>query len=340
MIAGFYPLLVLLICLFSIVVQPSFLSMVAVSLGLVFYYWGWSSFVRRWMLLSLPLSRARSVSAGLVKMRGRAVLADPAEVPPGFSSAVYNGNIMETTETPWRMLANGVAHEAFHLDDGTGRVLVVPEGARVRGVPTRLVRPFTDSVLMRSIARAFSRLGWPFLFEEIQYPEAGVIREGDELLVVGDAVSVEGTTATWREKVRGTLRAWLRNPASRKEMDLNRNGMLDLIELEAAKEKARELATREAMGERITGPSIVVRRPRGGMFLLSKGDEGGALEEEGRPVVTILLSVVLFALGMMYFPSEHVVRGVVFSVGSAVVITLRLVLWGLFMLRVRRGERD
>jgi len=270
------------------------------------------------------------MAAGLVKLRGMVSPVMPDAVPNGICLENYTKNPANLKKTRWRVLAHGRIQEPFYLDDGTGRILVVPGNAEVLGAESRLIWPFSGSRAMRDLGRLCARHGIGFLFEEIQYPDSGNIREGDRVVVIGEAQVVGGSSHKWRDRVSGYLRKWLGNPADRKKLDLNQDGYIDEMELEAAKDKAREEAAREGINDVPDAARMLVGRPTGGKFMVTKGAETDFLENEGRPLVTILLSVALAGIGLVYVPRTHFWISLWASILGAVAI--------IFLLSIRRAR--
>jgi len=327
-----------LLWLIGLVFHPILLASAGISFGLVFYVLGWRSLFRQWRIISIPVSRIRSAAAGLVKLRGRVLPASPDAVPSGFCLDGYIRNPDNLKNTRWRKLVGGTVQEPFFLDDGSGKVLVVPGNAGVLGVDSRLIWPFSGSRVMRDLGRLCARHGVDFLFEEIQYPDAGVIREGDWLVLIGDARSVGGSSNKWRNKVSDLLRKWLGNPVERVKLDLNRDGYIDEMELENAKERAGEIAAAESVNDVVSGPELVVGRPHFGRFLITKGSEKDFIEDEGRPLVTVLLSTVLMFAGLWYLPRQDFWTHAWSAVkGGAVILALLLVLR---VATARRGNAE
>ena len=257
---------------------------------------------------------------------------------PGFIYGCDWINPTNIEEIRWRKIADGYAREPFYLDDGSGKLLVIPDNAEVLGVESKLVWPFNNFRLMRDIARACSRYGLEFPFEEIQYPDAGRIREGDQLVIIGEARSLGGTNRRWQSRISVLLRKWLRDPGFRREMDLNKDGYIDEIELEEAKRKASDQVANETISNDSSGPTIVICHPRKGIFLLSKGNEADILEGEGRPAVTIILSSFLIFVGLLYLPRAYFMKGMVVAFAGALAIILSMAFWRILLIKLRKWD--
>jgi hypothetical protein len=324
----------------SYIFDPGIIAPAAIVLGLLSSYLGWRSLFRQWLVTGLPLSQVRSVAAGLVKLRGTVIPVVPDAVPNAICLENYTANPDNLKKTRWRLLAHGRTQEPFYLDDGTGKILVVPGNAEVLGAESRLVWPFNGSRAMRDLGRLCAWHGIDFLLEEIQYPDAGNIREGDRLVVIGEAQVVGGSSHKWRDRVSGHLRKWLGNPADRKKLDLDQDGYIDEMELEAAKEKAREEAARESISDVPDQAGMLVGRPPGGKFMVTKGSEADFMENEGRPLVTILLSVALVGIGLIYAPRAAFWASLWASIIGAVAILLFLAVRRARVPKPGDGEED
>ena len=227
----------------------------AVCLALVaaISLFAWSGNYRRARAVSdTPASRVASAPQGYVELYGK------AKLNPGYSTVSpvsgrpcvwFRYVVEQKVGDKWRRVDGGMCSDTFQLDDGTGQVLIDPDGAEIY---TRDRRSWRSG--------------------EMRYKES-LITPGDNLYALG-ALNTEGGGATQPDLLNDfnvLLAQWKADkPALLKRFDLNGDGQIDLKEWDLARRAAlREV--RKAEQEVMSQPGInVLRKPRDGrLYLLS-----------------------------------------------------------------------
>jgi len=288
--------------------------MTAVFAGSAFLYvWGWRSLRRRWFIENLPTSKARSVAMGLAELKGKAKYADenpllsPVQgLPCVWYRVVVERHATHNSKRSSRVLLRREVGVPFYLEDDTGRVKVLPDGAEIHGVevcntiisgnipPTDDLKRFCDLNAIR----------WQFLPSDIdvRVKEYAVLADAD-VYVLGDAVAAANPTEDRRRRVSAILREWLKMPERKAELDKNRDGMIQPEEWDAARAEAQSLALKEETAVRgPEGPEVVIRKPRFGYFLIVSGDEEDAIKSQGYPGLCLIGGLALFAAGVWMAP--------------------------------------
>lgn len=263
--------------------------------GIIAYAIGWKRLRRRWMIRNLPTSRVRSAAIGMAELAGKVRLtaAEPVVSPVRRLSCAW-----------WRVLVTRHAESAdgkrrhtsnvvdltmatpFHLEDDTGKMLVLPDGAEVHG------DPFCDVHLggMQSagdddVHRFLRSKGlWP-TSPTITYRvrEWALLADADAYILGEVALPGPGAAAERRRRIAEKLRLWARDPAARADADRNDDGIIQPEEWDAAKAKAQEeiLAEDVSTGKGDAAPQVAMRKPRDGYFIISSGSETQALARVG-----------------------------------------------------------
>ncbi len=297
---------------------------------------GWRRLRRIWTIRNLPTATVRSVAMGLAELRGLARgPAEPILSPVRNLSSVWHRVrvVRETVERGERRSAvvlNRTTTVPFYLEDRTGRLLVLPAGAEVEGVPTcdlRLAGGVDPSDDVRSFC---DRTGIPWRYasaaDSYRIQEWAVVADAP-VYVLGEVARLDDPAGDRRAQVSKLLHEWLTSPARRAELDENRDGMLDPIEWSAARERAVEAVAREA-GAPSAGPLLAVRKPRSGFFLVVSGDEADALKARGRPGAWILAGAGLLVAGLVLMPAGGWFRSATWSGPLAVAATVAVgLLW-------------
>ena len=107
-----------------------------VSAGIASWYWSATARLRRALRRAKHVSIAEASEGSVVRLGGRVVEGETLEAPLTGRRCVYYVAIVEEFEagsTPdsWRELAREARGVQFAIEDGTGRAIVDPDGARV-----------------------------------------------------------------------------------------------------------------------------------------------------------------------------------------------------------------
>lgn len=111
-------------------VLPSF----AVVGGLYFFFLGFQLLARKRLLLSIPNSRIRGATLGLVEINGRASGPNTMWAPvTGRPCFLYRTMAWHKPEgkSNWEKVADETLHLPFFVDDTTGKMLIEPLGAEL-----------------------------------------------------------------------------------------------------------------------------------------------------------------------------------------------------------------
>lgn len=229
---------------------------------------------RRFRLLhDLPRSRIRSAAQGYIELSGTARMmpGEPLIAPlSGRPCAWYRFTVEQRGRDPddervfaaWSGIESGRSDGIFHLDDGTERCIVDPDGAEV--IPSVSLRWRGRYARPRSYPRRPGKFGALFSRGPYRYSEDR-IEDGDRIGAVGSFRSIGGSlpSATSHE-VAHLLAVWKRDrTALLRRFDRNGDGQIDMLEWEAA-QSAAERAVSESEMHRDHGAVHVLSRPLDG----------------------------------------------------------------------------
>lgn len=289
-------------------------------LGPVLYLWGWRALRRRWMITGMPTSKARSVAMGLAEIKGKARPLGPESrlspvmnIPCVWSRVVVSEHKNEGGKNArTRILINREIREPFIVEDDTGRVAVLPAGAEIRGVTLTDMRIYRWENLPPEVLKFFDMNVIPLRMASVwarahYYLKEEAIITGSDMYVLGEAVPGRDSVADGRRRdIAGRLKAWLKDPAKKAEVDANKDGIIQQEEWDAAQHRAQDEVLREDMGKTAEAqspmPPVAIRRPVMGFFLVSSGTEKEALQAEGNPVALISLGLVSVGAGVCLAP--------------------------------------
>ena len=233
---------------------PGWLAILAIIALTSAILWG-ANYRRSRTVADTPTSRIGSAHQGYVEVIGKArpFGETPLLAPHSRTPCVwYRFRIEERQDNKWRTRGEGRSDASFHLEDGTGTLIVDPERAEV----------VTDH-----------RRRW--VEGTLRYTEWLLILD-TRVYALGEFVTIGGSNADLdhRAEVGGLLEDWKREPhALRARFDLDGDGEVDLKEWELARRAARREISRRHAEIRNQPGSNVLRAPRDGrLFVLSNLD--------------------------------------------------------------------
>jgi len=113
-----------------------------IGIGLYGFSWGLRCYQRKRLLQNTPMSKVEAVALGIVELYGRAAPHEPMTSPIEQLPCVYWRHKVEELRstgksTQWVTIDSAESHVPFYLEDETGKILVVPDGATIE-IPTHL----------------------------------------------------------------------------------------------------------------------------------------------------------------------------------------------------------
>lgn len=112
------------------------LALLGIYSGIVLFLKGFRMLQRKRLILNTPQSKIRSASMGLVEVTGMA--AGPQTIPAGITGKpcyYYRASAWQQSESgnqqEWQRVADETVSVPFFVDDGTGHILVYPQGAQL-----------------------------------------------------------------------------------------------------------------------------------------------------------------------------------------------------------------
>lgn len=212
-----------------------------------------------------PTSRIASAHQGCIEVRGhaRALPGTPLLTPFSLLPCVwYRGRLERRSDNKWELVSEGCSGQSFLIQDGSGQLLVDPEGAEVS----------TDDV--RRSLRGDER--WT---EWVIVPGASVYALGMFATLGGQRTQVDE-----KADLNAQLSRWKREQDELlARFDLDGNGEIDAGEWTLARQAAlREVRTaHEAL--RNQPPVNMMRKPDDGSpFLVSARDPDALATRHGR----------------------------------------------------------
>jgi hypothetical protein len=289
---------------------PTVAMLGGIAAGCFFFgrgFWVWR---RKRLVEDTPRARVRSMALGRVALEGRAVpWARELRAPiSGIEVCWYRFRVEEERRTSkgseWRTVARGDSSEwPFYLEDGTGRVLVLPEGAEmVVADDLCQTNPELDGGLGARLAEVgVDARGFLGFRDRIRVTEARLV-QGDAVYVLGTAQTRPSLQAERSAALRERVTALKRDGEAMKELDTDGDGEISAGEWETA----REALVRETQTAPVEDRVVVACSPNGeDAFLISDRAEAALARTLGWQAWASVLGGAGFALIALWHLLDH-----------------------------------
>jgi len=228
-------------------------------------FWAWHANLKRHRTVAdTPTSRIVSAPQGYIELVGR------GRQPPGVSLVSpisglpclwYRYRVERKNGDRWEQVESGVSHDTFGLSDGSGDVLVDPDGAEI-----------LTSRKQVSNAGGYRKTEWTLI-------------EGETIYVIGEHITLGGPNAALDKKadLATLLAEWKQDKtALLARFDADRDGEISLEEWERARQAASEEVDRAHLDIRLKDGIHLIRKPAHGRPFLIANREVGALTRHFR----------------------------------------------------------
>ena len=237
------------------------------ALGLL---WSGFYFVRlKRRVENTPTSKIRSIAMGLVEVHGRAQRLYALVSPMTQAACVWYRlrKYCQDSNKNWKLVKEiDSSHVPFQIDDGTGRVVVDPAGASVKGKVQQTGYPGQSPLTFTAFGSGYA--------EDERWVE-DLIYEGTSLYVLGFAQPLHKERMTLRDRTLVKLRQLKLDPVAMHRYDADGDGQIDEVEWETARSEAEQEALREHLavghnGKRQEEHVVIARGPRCLPFIVTE----------------------------------------------------------------------
>ncbi|MBZ0069080.1 MAG: E3 ubiquitin ligase family protein [Thiobacillus sp.] len=247
-------------------------------------FWAWYANLKRYRTVAdTPTSRIASAPQGYIELvgRGRQPPGDSLVSPVnGLPCLWYRYRIERKHGDRWEHVESGVSHDTFGVNDGSGQVLVDPDGAEI-----------LTSHKQVSTQGGYRKTEWTLI-------------EGETIYVIGEHVTLGGPNAMLDKKtdLATLLAEWKQDKAALlARFDANRDGEISLEEWEHARRAASIEIDRAHLDIRLKDGIHLIRKPEHGRPFLVANREVTALVRHFRLWSWLHLGLMLAALSGLAF---------------------------------------
>lgn len=162
--------------LFLLLSQPLFWAGLGVVFGPFFFWRGFRVLQRTRLIMDTPRSTVRAAALGPVEVSGKAVGPYTLVAPLSQTECFYYRIVVETNpKGDLRKQAQALCAPLF-VDDGTGKLMIYPEGAELR-VQRTSERSEYGKLAVAAVTR--------YPTEKPEFSQEYCIKPGDEIFVLG-----------------------------------------------------------------------------------------------------------------------------------------------------------
>ncbi|MGA7181439.1 MAG: hypothetical protein WBX11_17890 [Thiobacillaceae bacterium] len=228
-----------------------------------------------------PTAKVISAPQGYVEFAGRGKQPPGDELTSfltGLPCLWYRYKVERRSGDKWVHDSSGESHDTFGLDDGSGLVLIDPDGAEIL---TSRKRVWIEDI--------YRKTEWSLI-------------EGEKLYAVGEHATVGGAQSDFdtNNDISLLLSDWKKDKASLlKRFDRNHDGEIDLAEWELVRKAAELEVEQEHQQIRLSDGVHVLRKPRDGRPYLIANKLPGELIRRYQIWSWTYLFVALASLGSL-----------------------------------------
>ncbi|MBI5787488.1 MAG: hypothetical protein HZA78_01340 [Candidatus Schekmanbacteria bacterium] len=287
--------------------------------GFTLIYYGSKRLKLKRLIEDTPTSRLKSMSIGLVEVKGQVRPAFQIETPFNHTPCCYyRYRVQEYRRNSkgrghWVVILEGDSHQySFFLEDESGAALILPKNAefdlawnKVYESGSMLSAP-PPHIVEFLLTKDIKVQGWIFS-KTIKVEEAHLF-ENQPLYILGYANSWKlGKDSGEAKQIKYFI--WNKELVNLKkdmkrlfrEFDLNKDGKIDADEWEIAKKKMAEKA-KEKFQAQMHNLMQIEHGPKGGIFYISEKSEAELLSRFGKSsFFSILGGAVLSIGGIVWF---------------------------------------
>jgi hypothetical protein len=242
-------------------------------------FWAWYANLKRYRTVAdTPTSRIASAPQGYVELvgRGRQPPGDGLISPiSGLPCLWYRYRVERKNGDRWEHVESAVSHDTFGMDDGSGNVLVDPDGAEI-----------LTSHKQVSTSGGYRKTEWTLI-------------EGETIYVIGEHVTLGGPNAVLDKKadLATLLAEWKADKtALLARFDADRDGEISLEEWEHARKTASDEVDHAHLEIRLKDGVHLVRKPVHGRPFLIANREVTALVRHFRLWSWVHLALIMAVL--------------------------------------------
>ena len=218
-------------------------------LGTGGFFWGFTRLRRERKIENIPTSTIRSLALGLVELVGKAKKTKPLLSPFNKAECVFYRYSIERYQSSgrsgnWIKIAGGDStYSPFWLDDGTGKILVLPDKAELilskdyefqtgwkKSLPLELINFMNEHNLKYRGLFGTYRLRFREWY----------ICEDESVYILGTAKKQPDPLGYYREKTANRLEELKQDPQRLSEFDLNKDGEISKEEWNFAVKKIEQ----------------------------------------------------------------------------------------------------
>jgi hypothetical protein len=241
--------------------------------GIWSFFKGFKLLNEKRLIEDIPTSTVRGLAMGLVELNGKAKKSNILSSPLTGVECVFYRYTIERYEnrgrsSSWVVIAKAdSSYCSFCLDDGTGKIMVVPQGAEITmpfdyRFETLLGKEFPEQLLNFMESNGIKYRGFLGNYS-LRFTEWNIMND-ENIFVLGTAVKTIDSAGDHEKRLVNRLEAIKNDPKKMLELDLNKDGTISEEEWNKAISQEEQKLLEEELKSMPQGDSIDV--------VIGKGD--------------------------------------------------------------------
>lgn len=285
------------------------------GVGIWLFFDGFKKWRRKRLIENIPTSKIRSMAMGLVELQGKAEQwLFTLKGPLTSKDCVFYKYLVERYErhgkhSSWVKVADGGSYDnLFHLDDGTGKVLINPRRAEINmdqpdfsyetGVFSGDM-PFSLASFLDQ--NAINYKSW-FGNRKMRFREWDIC-PSDQIYVLGSVKKNENFVSDFKIKLNERLREIKAKPEEMKKFDSDGDGTVSIDEWQQAVTKIKEGMLEEQLQQPAQAQEtsfVIDKGKEETIFLISEKSEKDLLERLNWQSMAEIIGGALLASGCIF----------------------------------------
>lgn len=211
--------------------------------GIWSFFWGFKRLRRKRLVENIPTSTVRGLTMGLVEVTGKVKPTTSLKSPLTKTECVLYQYLIEEYRRSgksgsWVKIASGNSFYCpFWLDDGTGKIMVFPQGAELilpvdYEFRTGIGRALPDNLVEFMEKNGISYKSW-LGTRTLRFKE-WFIRPNEESYVLGSAKKTDSYHRDYKNELMRRIEELKEDPQKMNEVDLDKDGQISMEEWDLA----------------------------------------------------------------------------------------------------------
>jgi len=283
-------------------------NILILGIGIFLFIKGFDALKKKRLIEDIPTSTVRGLAMGMVELIGKAKKKAILHSPIMNWDCVFFQYKIERYEkhgksSHWRTIMQGNSGlMPFYLEDATGKVLVLPQGAQTILPEDFKYETHSFSDIPKNLESFMSKnaISYKSIFgfkHRLRFRE-WIIQENDPVYVLGCAKKSTHFQKELEKQTKEILAKLDKDPALKSKLDFNKDGHISQEELQLAEKKINKALLKKAMKASQTGDVfdvIIGKGKESKVFIISNHSQKSLVKKLHLTCVAQIIGGILLA---------------------------------------------